>query len=698
MTSGNGVYSSNGFQGLYPTVSFATGQFMTATLSAALTNSFTVFIVHQITGTGFNFAFAAGAANSIFYTQFRDDFNTYQIGQDGAGSTGNWYYRTQSNRPLVESIVVKPTTSYWNQYLNGYRLVNPNIGGSGTAPLSNVGSPDVMIPGADTLRGGPTQARYQGQICEVLVFSNAFTDSQRQQVEGYLAAKWGLDSTLDATHPYKTGPQTSVTPASIPGCALWLDAQDSNSYTVSGSNLTAITDKSPNAWSLGTPTGFTVNSTKFNTTYPSFFSTGGASQLGSNGSFTLAQPLTVYFVGQATTANSSTFLFDGAGGTSTRVVIYQGATMFAGGEFSATNASASSNSHVMSALYNGSNSSMRLNGITTTGNPGSNGFGGIRISSRNTGSDGYPGHICELLVYSGAHTSAQREAMEGYLAWKWGIPFRLPGGSSNSAALTRSLISEFDPRSVGACGAWFDAADASTFIFSSGSNISRWSDKSGLQNHAVTIAGTPTLTVNTLAGRPVVTFTGSQNIRSTYAPATSTTAQTMFIVARPSSISGTQAVMTLGPSGSYANPPPRTSIMFNSNWTTGWFLGADWGGYNGAGTGTAVSTTRTDIVVATWYSGSNGNTSANGTQGPDSTATTPALAVKSATGCLLIGANVDLGLNPTHLAFSGYIAEVLVYGKALTVADRQRIEGYLASKWGLQSQLPALHPYVSTKF
>ena len=138
--------------------------------------------------------------------------------------------------------------------------------------------------------------------------------------------------------------------------------------------------------------------------------------------------------------------------------------------------------------------------------------------------------------------------------------------------------------------------------------------------------------------------------------------------------------------------------MFNSNWTTGWFLGADWGGYNGAGTGTAVSTTRTDIVVATWYSGSNGNTSANGTQGPDSTATTPALAVKSATGCLLIGANVDLGVNPTHLAFSGYIAEVLVYGKALTVADRQRIEGYLASKWGLQSQLPALHPYSNVKF
>ena len=48
--------------------------------------------------------------------------------------------------------------------------------------------------------------------------------------------------------------------------------------------------------------------------------------------------------------------------------------------------------------------------------------------------------------------------------------------------------------------------------------------------------------------------------------------------------------------------------------------------------------------------------------------------------------------------YFGYIAEVLAFSKALTVADRQRIEGYLAWKWGLQSQLPALHPYSNVKF
>ncbi len=39
------------------------------------------------------------------------------------------------------------------------------------------------------------------------------------------------------------------------------------------------------------------------------------------------------------------------------------------------------------------------------------------------------------------------------------------------------------------------------------------------------------------------------------------------------------------------------------------------------------------------------------------------------------------------------LAEVILYESALTVAERQRIEGYLAWKWGLRNLLPADHPY-----
>ena len=43
----------------------------------------------------------------------------------------------------------------------------------------------------------------------------------------------------------------------------------------------------------------------------------------------------------------------------------------------------------------------------------------------------------------------------------------------------------------------------------------------------------------------------------------------------------------------------------------------------------------------------------------------------------------------------GYYGEVLIFKGPLSESDRQKVEGYLACKWGLQSQLPSSHPYQS---
>jgi hypothetical protein len=40
-------------------------------------------------------------------------------------------------------------------------------------------------------------------VYEVIVFNTILTSSQRQQVEGYLAWKWGLQGNLPETHAYK---------------------------------------------------------------------------------------------------------------------------------------------------------------------------------------------------------------------------------------------------------------------------------------------------------------------------------------------------------------------------------------------------------------------------------------------------------------------------------------------------------------
>jgi hypothetical protein len=42
-----------------------------------------------------------------------------------------------------------------------------------------------------------------GDYFELLFYAGDVTVNQRQQVEGYLAHKWGLVANLPATHPYK---------------------------------------------------------------------------------------------------------------------------------------------------------------------------------------------------------------------------------------------------------------------------------------------------------------------------------------------------------------------------------------------------------------------------------------------------------------------------------------------------------------
>jgi hypothetical protein len=43
----------------------------------------------------------------------------------------------------------------------------------------------------------------QGNIAEVLIFNGQLNDENRQNIEGYLATKWGLEKNLPNNHPYK---------------------------------------------------------------------------------------------------------------------------------------------------------------------------------------------------------------------------------------------------------------------------------------------------------------------------------------------------------------------------------------------------------------------------------------------------------------------------------------------------------------
>jgi hypothetical protein len=57
---------------------------------------------------------------------------------------------------------------------------------------------------------------------------------------------------------------------------------------------------------------------------------------------------------------------------------------------------------------------------------------------------------------------------------------------------------------------------------------------------------------------------------------------------------------------------------------------------------------------------------------------------------------VYIGQNGWHNAyFQGYLGELIIIDSRLSTENRQKLEGYLAHKWGLASELPADHPYRS---
>jgi hypothetical protein len=61
-----------------------------------------------------------------------------------------------------------------------------------------------------------------------------------------------------------------------------------------------------------------------------------------------------------------------------------------------------------------------------------------------------------------------------------------------------------------------------------------------------------------------------------------------------------------------------------------------------------------------------------------------------------IGAYSNSDNNPIGW-FNGTISElILISGALVGTLERQKLEGYLAHKWGLEASLPVGHPYKTT--
>jgi hypothetical protein len=113
----------------------------------------------------------------------------------------------------------------------------------------------IVLGGHGSL-GTPTR-KLNGVICELIMWLGAPSDSTRYKVEGYLAHKWGQAASLPLSHPYKTTPyyckyiyktETDWIPSDSSKLIAWWDTADDKTVTEVAGAVSQLTDKSVNGW------------------------------------------------------------------------------------------------------------------------------------------------------------------------------------------------------------------------------------------------------------------------------------------------------------------------------------------------------------------------------------------------------------------------------------------------------------------
>ncbi len=521
----------------------------------------------------------------------------------------------------------------------------------------------------------------------------------------------------------------------LSGIQLWLDAADSTSLTLSGSTVTAWRDKS------GLSNDATINnSVTFNASDKSVRTDG------TNGYFTspldTRKTTSTYYnvflvykwLSSSSNTNQSLWGNDVGGGwnrfqllsfpSSTGIAygLSRGATSPNTTNISALN---TSNTLLYSANYaynitNGSyayvNGSQSINFTEVAASPETS---TQLIFFGQLGSDQYFASIAfhEIIVARLEISNQTRQAIEGYLAWKWGLQNNLPSThpyslspfyafppfpitnkvpkatnqSPFSANLYIGVAKSFDPTKITGCQLWFDAADSTT-ISTTGSNITQWRDKS---TNAYSIAQATTSNQpfyvtnaqNKLPGVQLATsrwiFTESSNMPNF----TTSSATSVFIAARNGTTgTGYNAINSVYLSGG-SLLTTRYQLFFDRD--SGSLLRGPnlylSGSFRLQNT-TNVVPASTAGVVGFVASSSSILLSVNG-----NTSTTTGAAPTSAND----GTYFQFGdsRNNPSLSSDVRIYEMVGYSIALTITQRQEIEGYLAWKWGLQGSLPQTHPW-----
>jgi hypothetical protein len=564
---------------------------------------------------------------------------------------------------------------------------------------------------------GTANAFLTGQVNEVLLFSNALTTAQRQQVEGYLAAKWGLASSLPATHPFKLAPpiMRAFLPTDVLAPTFWLDAADATTFTLSGSAITQWRDKSSSQFtgtSSGSPVQGTLNgrpAVAFNGSQ--VFDFGDVADLGSAN-------LNMFVVCQFTTTGTGSVIAKSLYGdaqlrysllreSGSLLVLLQGD----GGGAAPGVADTSTAPRLLSWTWDRTTQTLYLNGTSALSAPFANTatFNSsykLLIGGYNNGNGGTPpmsflafnGTIGEVLFLFGTLTTVQRQQVEGYLAQKWGLGSSLPTTHPYRSVLPSTPL--FAPPLLSGLTLWLDAADRTTLFQDSGGtqpvttvgqSIGLWRDKSS-RGYLMTV---PSGRSAPTYGQNVINTSGTNALWSTTNfELTGNAKLTLFFVFASSVASGfnTSCAAWVGnPNGAVAGKIIGLGIAVQGlpdNYV--YFVPSTF-------SSAELSSSQPRLVGVTTltmakYDGTTVFGNYNGTS------LAPA-GIVAAGGANWSALPFQTGMRSANAGGSadGFMCEVLCYNDALSDLQIQQVEGYLAAKWGLQARLPASHPFAKIR-
>lgn len=244
-----------------------------------------------------------------------------------------------------------------------------------------------------------------------------------------------------------------------------------------------------------------------------------------------------------------------------------------------------------------------------------------------------------------------------------------------------SLRPAWTPAELTTSNLWLDASDASTITLN-GANVSQWDDKSGANNHAVqAVSANQPAYSGTVNGNNVIDWGTTDNVKG----------------------------LGLVRGANTDNWRDLYVVAF-------WDDGTSFSGYNGLfqGSSTGSGDSAGGIGIMALGSGQNlyviTNTwgSTYRFNGIDATSTPAVLSGISTGSIVQLSASADIGVNGyavgrdrdylvgPYRGWRGRICEVVSCGITLGSPERQKVEGYLAHKWGLTAKLASDHPYKYT--